>query len=174
MMLERALGASRGKLPRPRDKRLSRGSRYRCFWDSFAVGPNPARPRDVDEEHQPSFGKKQKTEVAADRVGDPTWRPCFMNSSRNLPILLSYLDDGSVLAHCPMLENFRCKFRSRKEAISNMQQITRLMMAQQPAPAKQTYEVVHLAVSPAADAPGRVRKRAGAWPKMERPLLELV
>ncbi|WP_394834552.1 hypothetical protein LVJ94_49465 [Pendulispora rubella] len=93
-----------------------------------------------------------------------------MNSLRNLPIILRYEDDGSILAQCPLLPDCQCRSTSRFDAIRKMQQLIK-----QAAPTKkQKYEVIHLAVAPSSESADGARKRLPKQLRPESPLIEVL
>jgi len=82
-----------------------------------------------------------------------------MNSLQNLPIVLCYEEDGTIVAHCPLLPDCSCKSTSRSQVLRTMQQLIKHAVAAATETQKaQKYEVVHLAVSSAADGVNRFTK----------------
>lgn len=68
-----------------------------------------------------------------------------MNTVRNLPILLSENDDGTMIAECPFLPGLKCFGFTRAEALSNMQSLVQSSLRTTRVKPTQ-YEVVHLAL----------------------------
>ncbi|WP_394845387.1 hypothetical protein LZC95_51195 [Pendulispora brunnea] len=97
-----------------------------------------------------------------------------MNSLRNLPIVLQYEEDGTVLAHCPLVAGCECKAPTRTMALRAMEQILkRARQAHGGDPAMplrgRKYEVVHLAMT--AVTAGNLRHDgAGVRKPSEKPL----
>ncbi|HWL84786.1 MAG TPA: hypothetical protein VNO21_03245 [Polyangiaceae bacterium] len=99
-----------------------------------------------------------------------------MDSLRNVPIYLSYEDDGTVGALCPLLPDYHCKAASRSKALRAMQQLIQNAFATStPAEAVkgQEYEVVYLAVVASTDSVNHFINRYPRRPKNESPLIEI-
>ncbi|WP_394821686.1 hypothetical protein [Pendulispora albinea] len=100
-----------------------------------------------------------------------------MNSLRNLPIVLRYEEDGTILAQCPLLPDCQCKSTSRTQVLRTMQMLIKHALAASAASTSlkaQKYEVVHLAVAPASDSGNRFGTRSPRRKKPESPLLEVI
>jgi len=94
-----------------------------------------------------------------------------MNSLRNLPIILRYEEDGTVLAQCPLMPELECRATSRFDAIRTMQQ--RIKNA--PPTKKEKYEVIHLAVAATSESAEGARKRLPKPRRTpDRPLIEVL
>ncbi|WP_394845404.1 hypothetical protein LZC95_51285 [Pendulispora brunnea] len=96
-----------------------------------------------------------------------------MNTLQNLPIVLQHQDDGSVLAHCPLLPECNCKAPTRAQALRTMQQLVRHAHANHVLPPIK-YEVIHLAVGSVTEDGQRLAKRMQRRVAPERPRIELL
>ena len=99
-----------------------------------------------------------------------------MNSRHNLPIVLRYEEDGSIVAHCPLLPECHAKSTSRSQVLRTMQLLIKQALAtptETPQKAVK-YEVVHLAIAHASDAVDTVAKRGARRPKTEGASVELL
>ena len=89
-----------------------------------------------------------------------------MDSLRNLPVILRYEEDGTVVARCPLLPECQCRAASRNQALRTMETLIKHALPTSAETLKsQTYEVVYLAVAPASDSVNRFSKRLLGHPK---------
>ncbi|WP_394845007.1 hypothetical protein LZC95_49145 [Pendulispora brunnea] len=93
-----------------------------------------------------------------------------MNSLRNLPIILRYEDDGTILAQCPLLPDCQCRSTSRFDAIRTMQQLIKHAQSTK----KIKYEVIHLAVAATSESADGGRKKLPKQRPVDRPLIEVL